>query len=108
MRIRGRFFQGEPLRKPRWLKYGWWIYTERDAIETRFEFRNPLKRMSTFDAMLRARDLDDRFETYFLVNWTYKRDDPSAPWDIARVRANGGQVAPAYDEDDDRPWRGHK
>jgi hypothetical protein len=119
--IRGRCFQGSQLGNPRWFKYHWWIYTEQTLIESEWPFFendpagvrrrtmwDPSECLSTFDAMLKARDLDDRFESYFLYNRSAKRDDPSAPWDIAVVRRNGGGVAPAYDDDTDRPWREHK
>jgi len=103
--------QGQwPLRRPRWIKYGWWIVTEDAPVSGPYDprFRGLAFRMATLEAMLMARDLDKAKVRYFIHNWSYKRDDPSAPWDIPRLRREGKPVAPAYDDDPDWPWREHK
>lgn len=104
-------FQGEwPLRRPRWTKYGWWIVTEDHPVENAGDprFRGQAFRMSTLEAKLAAFDLDMQGVRYFIHNWAYRRDDPSAPWDIPRLRREGKPVVPAYDDDPDWPWQEHK
>lgn len=111
---RGRQFVGTPLHSTRhFFKYYWWVITKDKAVETPrgpiplFEdFRRPETALTTFDAMLKARDLDDYFETYFIYNRQVRRLDPQTPWYNTLMLQGGG--APSYDEDDDRPWRGHK
>ena len=114
-RIKGRWFQGSPMRNPRWFKYVWWIYTEDNpVVRTRGTsgegrlLRDPAERMSTFDALSAVRPLDETRRPYFLCNWELKRADPDAPWDLDLVQRNGGEIAPAYEADPDTVWEGHK
>ena len=103
--------QGQwPLSRPRWIKYDWWIVTEDAPVSGMRDprFRGRQFAMSTLEAMLMAWDLDQAGVRYFIHNWAYKRDDTSAPWDIPRLRREMKPVAPAYDDDPDWPWRGHK
>ena len=47
-------------------------------------------------------------ERFIVIDERMKRDDPAAPWDIGLIKSKGGRVAPAYDDDPDEPFFGHK
>jgi hypothetical protein len=100
---------------PRFFKHRWRIWTESESMsledywraEGTGELPQPPE-LSFYHAIERMRDLCGEGRSFLVTNWKAKRDDPMAPWDIGAVRANGGRVAPSYDDDQDPPVWGHK
>jgi hypothetical protein len=64
--------------------------------------------LSFNDAIVRMKELCTKKQNFLVSDERVKRADPSAPWDLSVLRANGARVAPAYDDDPDVPFFGHK
>jgi hypothetical protein len=64
--------------------------------------------LSFSEAIKKMKQLCDRGERFMVIDERVKRDDPSATWDIGLIKSRGSRVAPAYDDDPDEPFFGHK
>lgn len=104
---------------PRFYKYYWRIWTREDAIADtemaelkrhygRYPWRDIVPKLSFSDAITRMRAICARDEVFLVAEEKVKREDPEAPWDFSLIRARGGQLAPAYEDDLDEPFFGHK
>lgn len=113
------YFSGGIHSNPRFYKYHWKIWTWLDIIpdEDIPEFKRRfgprpwnviVPTLSFSEAIRRMTELCGRGERFLVSSNGVKRADPTAPWDIPRLHADGADVAPAYDDDDDEPFHGHK
>jgi hypothetical protein len=104
---------------PRFYKYYWKIWTWEDCIpdEELPDFKQRfgpypwlaiVPKLSFSNAIKRMKELCERREKFMVVDERVKRDDPTAPWDIGLIKSKGSHVAPAYDDDPDEPFHGHK
>ena len=64
--------------------------------------------LSFSEAIKRMKQLCGHGERFMVSDERVKRDDPTAPWDIGLIKSKGGRVAPAYDDDQDEAFFGHK
>lgn len=118
------------LRSPLWIvaygvhdnpwfyKHHWQIWTWRDVLtdEQVIDFRRRfgpypwqyvVPELSFSEAMKQMQALCARGERFFVADERVKRDDPEM-WNVELTRAKGGRLAPAYDDDPDEPFFGHK
>jgi len=101
---------------PRFYKYRWriwaldntdpdWAPERDDRIVRRYLFQHraqPVEWLSFCDAMRRMQALVAQQSYFYALADRMKRSDPAAPWRPADCRA------PAYDEDSDEAFHGHK
>ncbi len=104
---------------PRFYKYYWRIWTRDDAIADTempemkrhygyYPWNYIVPALSFSTAINRMQTLCACDELFLVSEEKIKREDPEAPWDFDVIRARGGQLAPAYDDDADEPFFGHK
>lgn len=115
---------------PRLYKYRWMIFTPSESIETRpshqarAEFGNGIEwdefwgmpcdavrrktppALSTAAAMWRIRELHNAGVTMLIGNRRVRRLGAATPWSDHKVSI--GAHAPAYEDDLDPAWHGHK
>jgi hypothetical protein len=110
---------GEEMhRNPRFYKNLWQIWSRDDAPEHSKTFDAALNRwrqcwrdapkLCTHDAMRWIKAYYDNRIVFAVMSYRLRRDDPALPWDFARLRARGAQLAPALDDDTDPEWFGHR
>lgn len=104
---------------PRFYKHYWRIWTWMDVIadEDLPDFKRRfgpypwlviVPELSFSEAIKRMKRLCGHGERFMVSDERVKRDDPTAPWDIGLIKSKGGRVAPAYDDDQDEAFFGHK
>lgn len=103
---------------PRWFKYYWRIWTLADCppaddapIVDYFQALEapPVEELSFKRAMERMRALCNLGEPFMVANTRARRLGPDTGWTPELVAQSGGaRTAPAYDDDPDEPFFGHK
>ncbi len=91
----------------RFYKYYWWIFWRESPVEG-WAFLRPAYRQSTADAMRFREQLHEAQEPYLLYNKQYPRLDPTNPFNPNHARWRKVVWAPAWDDDPDEVWEGHK
>ncbi|MFA6107409.1 MAG: hypothetical protein WDA75_01440 [Candidatus Latescibacterota bacterium] len=104
---RGWYFCQRMHPNPRLWKYRWWVFHRESTAEGRV-FLEPEHSLCTARAMEVLEDLQQREMFYLVYNRGYPRRDPSNPFNPGHPRWAGVKWAPAWEEDPDSVWRGHK
>lgn len=93
---------------PHFYKYYWWIFWKGSPFEGH-KFLNSLEtRLTTKKAYELRHKLTVENLSYYLYNESYPRLDPNNPFDLTKEKWKNCRWAPAYDDDSDEPYKGHK
>lgn len=96
-----------PNTPPRFYKHTWLIWTP-DCELDGHDFLRDAPRMSTAAFMARY----DEMSKSSLPGWIYRydrpREGPGTPFDRSHPKWKNVEFAPAWDEDPDPVWNGHK
>lgn len=89
-------------------KYYWWVFHVGCPREG-WDFLSNQYRLCTHDAFKLISQLRAEEKPYRLYNMKLYRHDPNnAPWDYAALRRRVEELAPAFPDDADPVWNGHK
>lgn len=108
MRAEGRCRRSSPQNlhpSPRSYKYYWWVFFKDSKVEGE-AFLSPEYRISTAAAMKLMRRLADEKEPCMVYNALLPRKDSSL--DPNDYKWKDAEWAPAFDDDPDEIWEGHK
>jgi len=64
--------------------------------------------MCTYDAMVYVEELERNQQRYTVFNKRMPRKGPESPFDLQSENWKECEWAPAFDEDTDPVWHGHK
>ena len=93
---------------PYFYKYYWWVFWKGSPFEGH-KFLNSLEtRLTTKQAYELRNKLAAENLTCYIYNSSEPRLDPNNPFDPAAARWKNCQWAPAYDDDNDEPYKGFK
>jgi hypothetical protein len=92
---------------PRFYKYYWRIFTFESPWEGP-DFFERATELSTFYAMRLINKYHENRMSCLVYNRRAVRLDPVAPWDLTSAKWQGWRFAPAWNDDSDPIWQGHK
>lgn len=90
---------------PRFYKYYWRVF-HHQSEEGKLFFKSPALTTNAMHELCER--LRNENKGYMLYNWSRPRIGDDVPFNFNSPRWRGCFTAPAYDEDSDIPWRGHK
>jgi len=93
---------------PYFYKYYWRIFYKDSPCEGHDFFERSDNRLTTKQAYELRNKLAAENLNCYIYNSSYPRLDPNNPFDPAAERWKDCQWAPAYDDDNDEPYKGFK